>query len=537
MLSRTNATTATSSPATETNPFERVTEDGTEYLVAPVVAQQADVYAYRINGDLHREYLPGEELTAPLEDWEGTPLVLRHPDAPPDTPALLSESGVEATVVGAFRDAKRTNGSENRSERGASDDTRLAGQVYIEAAEVGAHDGDLRGYIEAVRRTGVGEVSTGYGVGTLEETSGRHNGTEYDAIQRDIQPDHLALLPDQVGNCPVDGGVCGVGRANQRARTNHQPAAASDDGPLIGGGGQEGPDAGGGDQEGPPEASAFARLGRRVAALFGVDGPEVQATIAATPDADPRGGGGDADGESTAGDGESNPTSGRNPVADSGSDETQDTTMDDDDKIDTLVTDHGFDRENMEPLAGTECLARLHSMAEAGEAEADESGTDAPDEPTTPDGAAGTEGSTDGGTKTATDGGAADDPLADIDLDGLVAETVRDEINDALEDALDEQAGALAETVEEARQNEQHIQTVAESEQYPLDRDALEGMSPDAVAQLAETVDEPSGSESERANYAGVAAGPSFEAGDVSSESEETDTPVAGALQSLGGDE
>ena len=529
MLSRTNATTATSSPATETNPFERVTEDGTEYLVAPVVAQQADVYAYRINGDLHREYLPGEELTAPLEDWEGTPLVLRHPDAPPDTPALLSESGVEATVVGAFRDAKRTNGSENRSETesGAGDDTRLAGQVYIEAAEVGAHDGDLRGYVEAVRRTGVGEVSTGYGVGTLEETSGRHNGTKYDAIQRDIQPDHLALLPDQVGNCPVDGGVCGVGRANQRARTNHQPAGASDDEPPTGGGDLERPDAG-----------AFARLGRRVAEVFGLDGPEVRATIAATPNGDPRGGGGGADGESTAGDGESNPTSGRNPVADSGSDETHDTTMDDDDKIDTLVTEYGFDRENMESLAGTECLARLHSMAEtAAEAEAGESGTDAPDEPPTPDGAAGTEGSTDGGTETTTDGGAADDPLADVDLDGLVAETVRDEINDALEDALDEQAGALAETVEEARQNEQHIQTVAESEQYPLDRDALEGMAPDAVAQLAETVDEPSGPESERANYAGVAAGPSFEAGDVSSESEETDTPVAGALQSLGGDE
>jgi len=157
--------------------------------------------------------------------------------------------------------------------------------------------------------------------------------------------------------------------------------------------------------------------------------------------------------------------------------------------------------------------------------------------PAAPSGVVGTEGSTDGGTETATDDGAADDPLADVDLDGLVAETVRDEINDALEDALDEQAGALAETVEEARQNEQHIQTVAESEQYPLDRDALEGMAPDAVAQLAETVDEPSGPESARANYAGVAAGPSFEAGDVSSEPEETDTPVAGALRSLGGDE
>ena len=481
---RTNATTASTDSEAGTDPFERVTEDGTTYLVAPVVAQREDVYAYRINGDVQREYLPGEELTAPLDAWDGTPLVLRHPDAPPDAQPLLSESGVEGAVVGEFREATRTNGDE-----------RLAGKVAIREDAVGEYDGDLRGYVERVRRTGVGEVSTGYDVGRLEHSPGRHNGTEYTHVQREIRPDHLALLPDQVGNCPVDGGVCGVGRANKHARTNHRPA--------------EPPPTAGDDESGP---TAFAQLGRRVAELFGLGEGDVLAG---------------ADGPDR-----SNATRWAEPHVESGAgadaDDSQTTMTDDDsEKIDTLVSGHGFSRENLEPLEGSECLGRIHEQfVDAEDDGADQPSTETPETPATPDGGADTEGS----AETAeTDGGA--DPLADVDLDALISERV----DERLEAAFDEQAGDLADRVDEARQNEQHIQTVAESDDYPLDREALEGMGPEAVAKLAESVD--TSEEAPRANYAGLASGPSFEAGDVSPDDGLDDIPAPGTVPDSGGDD
>lgn len=491
MPNRTNAATASSSTDTDTDPFDRVTEGDTTYLVAPVVAQEEGVYAYRINGEVQREFLPGEELTAPLDEWDDRPLLLRHPDAPPDTQALLSEPGVEGATVGAFREPRRTNGDE-----------RLAGKVYIDEAELGEHNGDLEDYVERVRRRGVGEVSTGYDVGDLEHSPGRHNGSGYEFVQRNIRPDHLALLPDQVGNCPADGGVCGVGRANQDARTNHHPP-------------------GGADAETESDAF-FARLGRRVADLFGLGDGEI-----------PTGAGGDV--SDVTGGAESPADSGTDADGTTDADDSQPTMSDDNDteQIDALVSDHGFDRENMEALEGSECLSRIHELAAGADESggAGESGTETPETETSGGGGDG-EGTTDSETETETDGGTQpDDPLEDVDIDALIAERV----DERLEAALDEQAGDLAEKVDEARQNEQHIQTVAESEDYPLDRDALEGMPPDAVAQLAETVDEPAGDG--RANYAGLASGPSFEAGDASPDSELDDIPAPGVVPETGGDD
>jgi hypothetical protein len=56
------------------------------------------------------------------------------------------------------------------------------------------------------------EVSTGL-FSNLEMVSGKYEGVPYNAIVRHIRPDHLALLPNEVGACSIDDG-CGTMRNN-----------------------------------------------------------------------------------------------------------------------------------------------------------------------------------------------------------------------------------------------------------------------------------------------------------------------------------
>lgn len=201
---------------TDDGPWREITEDGTEYLVTEVTAQLGDaVYAYpEANGRPRYEYLPGEELTANLDQWDGEPLVLRHPSTPDGGFSTADDSRTNVTEVGQFR---------NPADYSTPD--TLRGQVYIRVNEVGAHGGDLQQYVEDVDNGAYGEVSTGY-VPRMEWEEGRHNGQPYEGVQRDLQSDHLALLPDRTGNCSVAEG-CGVGRFNAESelRSNHRVAA------------------------------------------------------------------------------------------------------------------------------------------------------------------------------------------------------------------------------------------------------------------------------------------------------------------------
>jgi len=204
---------AASQSTSQAQGFERITEDGTEYLVAPVVAHQEGVYLYpRENGaGVRREFLPAEEIANVEAEWEGTPLTLPHPERPDGTYGLLDDPTTEATIVGDFRNPR-------------THDSKLAGQVWIRADEVGEHDGLLESYINAIEAGRHGEVSTGYRA-DVDVDRGTHEGDRYDYIQVDLEPDHLALLPTEEGNCSVADG-CGLGRDPSAATNVRQPVAA-----------------------------------------------------------------------------------------------------------------------------------------------------------------------------------------------------------------------------------------------------------------------------------------------------------------------
>lgn len=194
--------------------LRRETLNGTEYLVAPVVAIREGVYMYpRQNGrGIKREFLPAEEIANTTPKWEDIPLTLAHPKDDEGRPGLTDDPDTTYANVGLFRNV-------------ANEEDALIGETWIEAAEVGEHGGKLENYVNAVEAGNPQEVSTGYRAGT-EFDRGKYENQRYTYVQREPEPDHLALLPDNRGNCSVAEG-CGAGQV-----VNQMPFA-SDDGVRV----------------------------------------------------------------------------------------------------------------------------------------------------------------------------------------------------------------------------------------------------------------------------------------------------------------
>ena len=163
--------------------------DGRAYVVAPVVALVPGV----VNGFL----VTAETLMQDVEAWNGRPVTLRHPQ-------------VDGRYVGADDPAARHRiGTLHNA---AFADGRLRGELWLDAAlcaEVGAEALDVLHALAAGRTF---EVSTGYFCQVLDR-SGVWEGRPYDGEQVHIAPDHLAVLPDEVGACSWADG-CGAPRVN-----------------------------------------------------------------------------------------------------------------------------------------------------------------------------------------------------------------------------------------------------------------------------------------------------------------------------------
>ena len=184
------------------DPIREETEDSIEYVVISTVAQREGVYRYPTTNGISREFVPGDELTADPEAWDGMPLTLRHPivnnDGAPEY-GLTTAPGAKFDEVGEFREDR-------------SDQTTLRGEAWIPKENLGRFGGELEAYVNAIRDGEYGEVSTGYDSTPVAEP-GSYDGERYHARQTAIEPDHVALLPDETGNCSIASG-CGVGRIN-----------------------------------------------------------------------------------------------------------------------------------------------------------------------------------------------------------------------------------------------------------------------------------------------------------------------------------
>lgn len=161
-----------------------------EHLVVPVVAAKQMV----MNG----LFYPAEEFRDWVETWNGVPVPISHPQVNGVAISARAPRIQELTSVGWFFNVDFTS------------DNKLKGEIWLNTEKAKKLNAEY--LIEQFENGEIMEVSTGL-FSNLEMIAGEYEGVTYDAIVRHIRPDHLALLPNEVGACSVEDG-CGAMRNN-----------------------------------------------------------------------------------------------------------------------------------------------------------------------------------------------------------------------------------------------------------------------------------------------------------------------------------
>lgn len=163
---------------------------GRDYLVAPMVLIRAGV----LNGSQGALFYPPHEIKKNASAWNGIPLTVGHPTRNGQQmsgrdPSILNESG-----IGHVYHVNTKGG-------------KLQGEGWFDVEAVKKVDNRIYDALINGRKI---ELSTGLFTENHPASRGASfNGKPYTHIARNYRPDHLAILPDQVGACSVNDG-CGV---------------------------------------------------------------------------------------------------------------------------------------------------------------------------------------------------------------------------------------------------------------------------------------------------------------------------------------
>lgn len=160
---------------------------GRPHIVVPVVMLRETV----VNG----AFVPAEELSA--AGWNGVPVTVHHPTERGHFITANSPRAIEQWAVGNIFNSKL-------------DGDRLKGEAWIDEERAEEIAPGLVAQLQSGERM---DVSTGYFPTTIPE-KGVYDGRAYNEVHADLKPDHLALLPGDVGACSWADG-CGV-RVNKR---------------------------------------------------------------------------------------------------------------------------------------------------------------------------------------------------------------------------------------------------------------------------------------------------------------------------------
>lgn len=168
------------------------TRKGREYLVSPIVILREGV----VNGRL----VPGEEIERFVDGWNGRPVPVRHPKRGDEYVSANSLDILDEVVIGNIFNAQY-------------DDGALKGDIWIDVQRAKAMGEELANIVTNLQQNVPYEISSGYWA-EGEDVSGEWNGVQYNSIDRKLVPDHVAILPDEIGACSWSNG-CGTPRVNQ----------------------------------------------------------------------------------------------------------------------------------------------------------------------------------------------------------------------------------------------------------------------------------------------------------------------------------
>lgn len=164
--------------------------DGREHLVVPVVMI--------VDGVLNDALVTHEEYGRFVSAWDGRPVPVRHPQKNGQYVSANAVDVLQKTVIGQILNSR-------------VESNKLKAEAWLDVEKA-----KRLGYGELISNLEAGkviEVSTGY-FSDEESKSGTFNGNSYSKIHRNLRPDHLALLPDEIGACSVENG-CGT-RVNKK---------------------------------------------------------------------------------------------------------------------------------------------------------------------------------------------------------------------------------------------------------------------------------------------------------------------------------
>jgi hypothetical protein len=158
---------------------------GRQYLVVPAVMLTSGVHAGS-QGPLL--YEPTELAKNPMA-WNHKPVVLYHPTMNGEGISACDPEVIDRQGIGLMFNS--------------SNDGRLKTEVWLDETKANKVDNRV---VDSLKAGKMVEISTGLHH-DLDAKTGTWNGKEYTGIVRNIQPDHLAVLPDQLGACSIaDGG-------------------------------------------------------------------------------------------------------------------------------------------------------------------------------------------------------------------------------------------------------------------------------------------------------------------------------------------
>lgn len=181
---------------------EAKTIAGKEYLIIPVVMIREGVHCGSAGPLLHI----AEELEKSVPLWDGKPVTISHPSVngvfvSADDPTVLAN-----WAVGEVHDVRMEG-------------DKLRANAWLDVQKLIALSPET---LEMIQNCELIEVSVGV-FSEEDDTPGEWKGETYTAINRNYIPDHLALLPGEVGACSIMDG-CGV-RVNS---ANEQKGGKSD---------------------------------------------------------------------------------------------------------------------------------------------------------------------------------------------------------------------------------------------------------------------------------------------------------------------
>jgi len=171
--------------------------EGRPHYVFPVRIWRKGVLTGNDNHGGGSTYFPGKEIKKVVKAWNHVPVVLAHPKRNGKWVSARHPKILNKQKVGILLHNK-WDGEFQHAE------------AWIDKRRVHRLEPRFKKYI---KRGFTFEVSTGVNADCFYK-DGNYEGSPYDQVARNLEPDHLAILMDQVGACSVAKG-CGMFTASK----------------------------------------------------------------------------------------------------------------------------------------------------------------------------------------------------------------------------------------------------------------------------------------------------------------------------------